>query len=243
MKRVLYTALIVSSVLVSCPKALTASCGFDPCRLNVTFEPNTLSLEKGKAGVLALKVTTDNGYVGPLEVRVGDLPSGMTGTVTPSKTTLGNDNNTFAGVLSISTSIATVVAPAPQDIKVYALGNGISSSGTFKLTITPSSLPPPKAPVGFAIIALSEKEIHLFWNLSEGATAYTLERRIGSDAFAPLVSLDSTATGYDDTGLTGNTLYTYRLTATNAGGTSPSVETKATTAPGSVVGRIRSQRY
>jgi hypothetical protein len=197
----------------------------------------TFKLEKGKAGALAVKVTTDNGYVGPLEVRVGDLPSGMTGTVTPSKTTLGGDNKTFAGVVSLSTSIATVVAPAPQEIKVYALGDGVSSSGVFKLTVAPSTVPAPKAPVGFAVIAVAATEIRLFWNLSASASVYTLERRVGSDAYAPLTSLDSTATTYDDTGLTGSTLYTYRLTATNAGGASPSVETHETTAPGSVVGR------
>ncbi len=237
MKRVMYIALIVSSVLVSCPKAPTTSCGFDPCRLTVTFEPNTLSLEKGKTGVLALKVNTDNGYAGPLEVRVGDLPSGMTGTITPSKTSLGGDNKTFAGVLSVSTSIATVVNPEPQEIKVYALGNGISSSGVFKLIVAPSTVPAPKAPVGFAVIALAGTEIKLFWNLSVGAIVYTLERRTGPDAYAPLASLDSTITGYDDSGLTGNTLYAYRLTAINAGGPSQSVETSVTTPVVPVVGR------
>jgi hypothetical protein len=236
-KHTLPLTLLTAFFLVACPKSPTATCGFDPCRLTITLEPNAFKLEKGKTGALAVKVTTDNGYAGPLEVRLGDLPAGTTGTITPSKATLGSDNNAFAGVLSVSTSNATVVAPEPQDIKVYALGNGISSSGAFKLTVTPSSLPPPKAPVGFAIIAISAKDISLFWNLSEGANAYTLERRVGSEAYAPLVALDSSATGYTDTGLSGNTVYTYRMTATNAGGTSPGVETSATTPPGSVVGR------
>jgi hypothetical protein len=238
MKRVFYAALIISSLLVSCPKAPTAACGFDPCRLTVTFEPNTLKIEKGNAGVLALKVTTDNGYVGPLELRLGDLPSGVTVAVTPSKTNLGGDNKTFAGVVSVSTSSATVVPPDPQEIKVYALGNGVSSFGAFKLTLVPSTLAPPKAPTGFAVIALAGTEIKLFWNLSVGASVYTLERRTGSEAYGPLASPDSITTGYDDSGLTGNTLYTYRLTAINAGGPSQSVETSATTAIVPVVGRV-----
>jgi Thiol-activated cytolysin/Fibronectin type III domain len=85
----------------------------------------------------------------------------------------------------------------------------------------------PAAPTNFTATATSSNIINLNWTASTGATAYKLERKNGSAAFAQISTPNNTS--FSDTGLSANTVYTYRLLASNADGEGSSVETSATT--------------
>jgi hypothetical protein len=90
---------------------------------------------------------------------------------------------------------------------------------------------PPPAPTRLAALAVSDTEIDLSWRGGSGdPTAFKIERKKENGSFKPLRALDPGVTTYNDTGLEANTLYTYRVRATNAGGDSdPSNEAAATT--------------
>jgi fibronectin type 3 domain-containing protein len=85
----------------------------------------------------------------------------------------------------------------------------------------------PSAPTDFVASANSDTSVSLTWTASLNATSYKLERKVGAAAFAQIAT--PTTTSYADTGLTTLTAYTYRLTASNTTGDSPSAEVSATT--------------
>lgn len=88
----------------------------------------------------------------------------------------------------------------------------------------------PAAPTLFAAAALSVSSVQLTWQAwptSAGVTSITLERQSGM-SWIPL-SVAASATSYVDTGLSSNTQYTYRLSATNIAGTGASASAVTTT--------------
>ncbi len=97
-----------------------------------------------------------------------------------------------------------------------------------------STLPnPPPAPSNLAATAVSSSQINLSWTeTSTDVTGFKIERKTGSGTYAQIGTALANATSYNDTGLTANTSYTYRMIATNASGDSPfSREVTATTLP------------
>lgn len=67
-------------------------------------------------------------------------------------------------------------------------------------------------------------QISLSWqDNSNNETAFIIERRTGSAAFAQIASLAANTTTYDNLQVSANTLYDYRVSASNANGTSASV--------------------
>src|SRR5262245_2778302 len=76
-------------------------------------------------------------------------------------------------------------------------------------------------PSGLAASATSQTAVHVTWTAGTGATGYVLQRATGAaGAFAEINRPASTATSYDDAGLTANTQYRYRIAAIRAAGTS-----------------------
>ncbi len=93
-------------------------------------------------------------------------------------------------------------------------------------------LPPPATPTGLAAVGVSTNWIDLGWNGSaESKSGYRIERRTGSTgAFAEVATVGPAATSHEDSGLTDNTLYTYRIRAySEAGESGYSNEAEATT--------------
>ena len=93
-----------------------------------------------------------------------------------------------------------------------------------------NSVTPPVNPTGFSATVNSSTQITLNWQAVTGATSYVLERKSGAGAFAS-VGGSISGTSFQDTGLSAGTEYTYRLKASNSGGSSNGVETSATTLP------------
>jgi len=97
-----------------------------------------------------------------------------------------------------------------------------STNESSAASINPTTLPAaPSAPVSVTATAVTGTSINVTWADLSNEASYSLERKIGNGAFAviaPLIAANTTI--YADNGLTVGTVYTYRLTATNAGGTS-----------------------
>lgn len=93
--------------------------------------------------------------------------------------------------------------------------------------VTPSNNPP----AGLAATASGSTAIGLAWTASTGVTQYVLERAQGAaGTFAEINRPASSATSYNDTGLSPTTLYRYRIAAVRTAGTSAfSTEVSATT--------------
>jgi glucose/arabinose dehydrogenase/chitodextrinase len=103
-----------------------------------------------------------------------------------------------AGNLSGYSSVATATTPAPPDTTL------------------------PSTPAGLAANATSSSQINLTWTASTdnvGVTGYLLERSqgAGSTAFAQ-VGTTIPGTSFNNTGLAANTVYNYRVRATDAAG-------------------------
>ncbi len=138
----------------------------------------------------------------------------------PNIGTLSSDTGasvsyTPPATITQSTSVTLTAAP---------VGTGVSGSAT--ITIAP--VPSPSAPGSFTASAASSSAINLSWTAPMGVTAYILERNSGS-GYVLTTPPSASATTYTDSGLAAGTSYTYRLTATNSGGASPSVEASSST--------------
>jgi fibronectin type 3 domain-containing protein len=112
----------------------------------------------------------------------------------------------------------------------------------FTATVTATTLPnPPAAPTDLKAAALSSTQIQLRWTHSgAGVETFRLERkRLPAEPFVQVATPSAAARDYTDEGLAPNTSYTYRLSASNAGGTSATTaEASATTQP--VIGGVLS---
>ncbi|MFN3316012.1 MAG: fibronectin type III domain-containing protein, partial [Raineya sp.] len=94
---------------------------------------------------------------------------------------------------------------------------------------------PPTAPTTLTATAVSQTQINLSWtDNANNETAYKVERSPnGTDSWVEIAgSLAANTNTFENTGLTANTTYFYRVRASNAGGDSPySNVASATTLP------------
>src|SRR6185436_2886465 len=88
----------------------------------------------------------------------------------------------------------------------------------------------PPAPSGLTATPVSPVQIDLAWQPSAGATAYDVERSLNGGGSWNTAGT-STTTSFSDTGLSGGTTYSYRVRATNAGGSSTPSGTATATTP------------
>jgi fibronectin type 3 domain-containing protein len=90
---------------------------------------------------------------------------------------------------------------------------------------------PPATPTLLTATPVSRTSIVVSWiDRSVDETGFKIERKTGSGEFALAGTAPTNAVEFTDTGLTGETTYTYRVRATNSGGDSaPSAELSGTT--------------
>jgi hypothetical protein len=85
-----------------------------------------------------------------------------------------------------------------------------------------SAVPALAAPSGLTARPTSTSQITLSWNATAGATGYRLERATTSSGpWSVIATLPAQATGYEDGGLSGDTIYFYRVAAYYQAGASP----------------------
>jgi len=104
--------------------------------------------------------------------------------------------------------------------KVKATNAGGTSGYSNEASATPTAGSAPSAPTGLTASA-SNALVLLSWNVSAGATSYSVYRgtTAGGESTTAIAS-GITTTGYANTGLTNGTTYYYKVKATNASGTS-----------------------
>jgi len=103
-----------------------------------------------------------------------------------------------------------------------AAGNMNIASATASATTFNTSPVPPAAPSGLTAVAASASQINLSWVDNAGnETGYRVERSLnGSSGWSTVATLGANSTSRNDTGLSANTKYYYRVFATNSAGDS-----------------------
>jgi len=157
-------------------------------------------------------------------------------------TTLGNPTNEIGFRIERADATArvttyTAVTNAPANTTAFSLfssytpstnlyrvvayntaGDSVSAAVTLNIKVVP-----PSAPSGLTtkVTSLAPPTVSLSWvNTASNATAVLVQRSIGTGAFATLATLAPASATYADTAVLFNTNYTYRVYATNLGGSS-----------------------
>ncbi len=98
----------------------------------------------------------------------------------------------------------------------YSYDHGDWANARLTLASTPA------APTGLTATPFSETQINLAWTDVSGETGYKVLRSTDNVVFAQVgVTLAANAISYNDTSVSGSTLYYYKIVATSAGGDSP----------------------
>lgn len=112
--------------------------------------------------------------------------------------------------------------------RLKALNANGASPGVDLLVVPGSSASVPDNPGNFVASNIGATSVTLGWSSASGATGYRLERRTAAGSYSTVATPSST--GYTDSGLLPNTLYNYRLKATNSSSESSGVSLELTTA-------------
>ncbi len=95
-----------------------------------------------------------------------------------------------------------------------------------------SGTPPPDAPVGLSASALSSTRVDLSWTDVSTETGYRVERSPDGSTWTAIGITGQDSITYSDSSATENKTYSYRVEATNAGGSSPPSNVATATTPG-----------
>jgi len=127
-------------------------------------------------------------------------------------------------------SDTTTVALTTYYYRVIATNAGGNSAPSNPATATTPPYPP-SAPASLTATAINSSRVDLGWvDTSNNETGFIIERAVGAGAFSTLTTVAANTVTYSDTTVVEVTTYTYRVTATNAGGNSaPSNTAQATT--------------
>ena len=100
-------------------------------------------------------------------------------------------------------------------------GNSAYSNEVSAKTPSTSTSTPPNAPSSLIATALSSSSIELKWKDNSGnESGFQIYRKIGSGSWSRIKTVGSNVTSFTNTGLSAATLYSYRVRAQNADGTS-----------------------
>ena len=145
-----------------------------------------------------------------------------------------------AGPTGVTITSATVNGHNPNTIynfQVRAVNTGGSSAWSSTVSGTTPNIPvplTPPTPTGVTATPIDHERITVRWNASARATSYLVQRRVSGPSQWFVSGSGVTDTFHTATGLTEETTYEFRVSATNSGGTSSfSLVVRATT-PGEV---------
>jgi alpha-amylase len=189
-----------------------------------TGNSNQLAFGRGNVGFVALNNDSSSSWSTTFST---GLPAGtycnvVHGLLNAAGTACASDSVT---VSSSGTFSATIAARGGASISAIAIHTGQKVGSGSGGSV-------PAAPTGVTATATSSSAITVSWSASAGATSYTVYRL--NTATGLYVNIgNTTGTSFGDTGLTGGTLYTYKLTASNTiGESAQSVAATATTSSG-----------
>lgn len=188
----------------SAPSALTAAAS-STSQINISWTDNANN-ETGFAIERSLSSTT-----------------GFAPLITVSSNVTSYQNT---GLSAGTTYYYRVTATNSASTSAYS---NVASATTVTVVIVPS------APTALTATASSASQINISWtDNANNETGFAIERSLSSTTgFAPITTVASNVTSYQNTGLSAATTYYYRVTATNSAGASAySNEASATTLQG-----------
>lgn len=95
--------------------------------------------------------------------------------------------------------------------------DGLIDTADLVITVTA----PPSAPTGLSANAVSESQIDLVWTDTAGTeSGFKIERSLDGSTWSQITTVGANSTGFNDTGLSASTAYSYRVSAYNAYGDS-----------------------
>jgi hypothetical protein len=98
--------------------------------------------------------------------------------------------------------------------RVRAVNGSLTSGWSNENSATTLPPEPPVAPSDLAAGAVSQTQIDLSWtDNSDDEDSFEIQRKTGSGSFSTIATVGAGVTGYNDTGLTPGTTYTYRVRA------------------------------
>ena len=150
---------------------------------------------------------------------------------------LRSTSSGYAGAQAVAvnvTSTGYTDTGAVNGTTYYYQVTAVNANGHSGASAAVSARPvaPPAAPTGLTATpgAAGSKTITVSWTAASGATSYTVSRATSSGGtYTPIGT--PTATSYASTGLTAGTTYFYKVSATNAGGTSGAAGLASAKAP------------
>lgn len=131
------------------------------------------------------------------------------------------------GANAVSHADATVVLGGTYYYRVQAFNATTSSNFSNQAWATL----PPTAPTGLAASAASSTRINLSWGNVSGETGYKIERSVNGVNWTQVGTTGTDVTSFQDTTVSANTTYQYRVRATNAGGDSAFSNLASATTP------------
>ncbi|HUR60381.1 MAG TPA: fibronectin type III domain-containing protein, partial [Opitutaceae bacterium] len=178
-----------------------------------------------------MSFTRANGSVMQSRATPGGATSLAWGTEgsTPRWLKLVRAGNTFTGFESTDgvawQQIGTVTMSGLPSTLLAGLAvtsheTGVPRTATFdNVQVRGAGASPPVAPSGLQAVAVSGTEVELSWNdNSTDEAGFHIERATGGGAFSRVATAGANVTRVRDSGLTGSTTYTYRVSAYSAGG-------------------------
>ena len=143
------------------------------------------------------------------------LPTGATYTYSPTS---------CSPACTTTFNITTLASTPTGNYTIIVTGTAgtLSRTTSFALAVTSTAdTQPPSIPTGLTAGAISSSQINLSWTASTdnvGVTGYRVERCQGAGCSTFTQVSTPTGTTYQDTGLTANTFYSYRVRAVDAAG-------------------------
>jgi hypothetical protein len=128
-----------------------------------------------------------------------------------------------AGATSYSNTGLTANTMYGYRVRAFNSGGNSTYSNTASATTSAGSVTPPAAPSSLTATAVSSSQLTLAWtDNANNEDGFKIERCQGTNCtnFAQVAQVSAGATSYSNSGLTANTMYSYRVRAFNSGGNS-----------------------
>jgi fibronectin type 3 domain-containing protein len=202
-----------------------------------TFAPDSTfrwmgSIASDKAGDIGLGYSASDSSIHPAIRHTGREPGDPLGTMQAEDTILNGTGSQTTGLSRWGDYSAMRIDPS-DDCTFWYTTEYLKSDGTFNWSTWIGSFkfnscgapppPAPAAPTDLVATPVSSSEIDLTWtDNSNNEDGFKIERCQGVDCtnFAQIAQTGPNVATYNDTGLSCNTSYTYRVRAFNAGGNS-----------------------
>ena len=133
------------------------------------------------------------------------------------------DSNHYSATLpqGVSGEVRLKIEDSDQSAGNNTSFDSITISNLYIRSETDASLMPPNAPTGLSASMASSSQISLAWmDNSTNESSFNIERSVDATSWTQIQTLPAEATSYNDTGLSADTLFYYRIYASNGAGNS-----------------------